>query len=51
MEACHPNARVLSIAIWNRFVEHGEVDSLRAKIGLSPADILEAIEQELEEIK
>ena len=51
MEACHPNARVLSIAIWNRFVEHGEVDSLRAKIGLSPADILEAIEQELEDIK
>lgn len=51
IEACHPNARVLSIAIWNRFVEHGEVDSLRAKIGLSPADILEAIEQELEDIK
>lgn len=51
IEACHPNERVLSIAIWNRFVEHGEVDSLRAKIGLSPADILEAIEQELEDIK
>lgn len=44
MEACHPETRVLPIAIWNRFVEHGEVDSLRAKIGLSPAEIFSAIE-------
>lgn len=51
MEACHPEVRVLPIAIWNRFVEHGEVDSLRAKIGLSSADILNAIEQELEEVR
>lgn len=51
MEACHPGARVLAIAIWNRFVEHGEVESLRAKIGLSPADILSAIEQELEDVQ
>ena len=51
MEACHPEARVLPIAIWNRFVEHGEVDSLRAKIGLSPAEIFSAIENELEEEK
>ncbi len=39
MEACHPEVRVLPIAIWNRFVEHGEVGSLRAKIGLSAPDI------------
>src|SRR5699024_1473905 len=45
MEACHPEARVLPIAIWNRFVEHGEIDSLRAKIGLSAPDILCAIEE------
>lgn len=51
MEACHPEVRVIPMAIWNRFVEHGEVDSLRAKIGLSPADILSAIEQELEDTK
>ena len=51
MEACHPEARVLPIAIWNRFVEHGEVDSLRAKIGLSPAEIFSAIENELKEEK
>ena len=51
MEACHPETRVLPIAIWNRFVEHGEVDSLRAKIGLSPAKIFSAIENELEEEK
>ncbi|MDO4337497.1 MAG: 1-deoxy-D-xylulose-5-phosphate synthase [Eubacteriales bacterium] len=45
MEACHPDTRVLSLAIWDRFVEHGNVDSLRAKIGLSPAGILRAIEE------
>ncbi|MGN8885990.1 1-deoxy-D-xylulose-5-phosphate synthase [Blautia sp. HCP28S3_G10] len=45
MEACHPEVRVLTIAVWNRFVEHGEVDSLRAKIGLSAPDILSAIEE------
>ena len=45
MEACHPEVRVLPIAIWNRFVEHGEVASLRARIGLSAPDILDAIEE------
>ncbi len=45
MEACHPTSRVLNIAIWDRFVEHGGVDSLRAKIGLSAPDILRAIEE------
>lgn len=45
MEACHPTLRVLPIAIWDRFVEHGAVDSLRAKIGLSAPDILRAIEE------
>ena len=45
MEACHPEVRVLPIAIWNRFVEHGEISSLRARIGLSAPDILDAIEE------
>ena len=45
MEACHPEVRVLPIAVWNRFVEHGEIRSLRAKIGLSVPDILDAIEE------
>ena len=45
MEACHPEVRVLPLAVWNRFVEHGDVESLRAKIGLSAPDILSAIEE------
>ena len=45
MEACHPDCRVLSLAIWDRFVEHGGIESLRAKIGLSANDILRAIEE------
>ena len=49
MEACHPQTRVLSLAIWNHFVEHGEVDSLRARVGLSPVEILSAIDNELSE--
>ncbi|MDO4274436.1 MAG: 1-deoxy-D-xylulose-5-phosphate synthase [Eubacteriales bacterium] len=45
MEACHRNCRVLPVAIWDRFVEHGSVDSLRAKIGLSAPEIQRAIEE------
>lgn len=45
MEACHPDCRVLPIAIWDRFVDHGEVDSLRAKIGLSAPAIVQAIQE------
>lgn len=45
MEACHPEVRVLPLAIWNRFVQHGEIASLRAKIGLSAPEILNAIEE------
>ena len=50
MEACHPEVRVLPIAIWNRFVEHGEIASLRAKIGLSAPDIFDAIEEWMREL-
>jgi 1-deoxy-D-xylulose-5-phosphate synthase len=50
MQACHPDKHVLSIAIWDRFVEHGNVDSLRAKLGLSPAAILQAIQEYEEQI-
>lgn len=45
MEACHPETRVLPIAIWDRFVPHGSVESLHAKIGLSAERILQAIEE------
>lgn len=44
MEACHPDVRVLPIAIWDRFVQQGNINSLRAKIGLSATDIRQAIE-------
>lgn len=45
MEACHPECRVLPIAIWNRFIGHGETESLRAEVGLSTPEILGAIEE------
>lgn len=45
MEACHPKTRVLPIAIWDRFVPHGTVESLHAKIGLSADRIIQAIEE------
>lgn len=45
VEACHPEVRVLPIAIWDRFVPHGCVESLHAKIGLSAERILQAIEE------
>ena len=44
MEACHPEARVLSASVWDRFVPQGNVDSLRTRIGLGVADIRQAIE-------
>ena len=31
---------MLPLAIWNRFVQHGEIASLRAKIGLDVSDLL-----------
>lgn len=50
MEACHPEVRVLSASVWDRFVPQGNVDSLRARIGLGVADIRQAIEDS-EELK
>ncbi len=47
MEACHPEARVLPMAIWDHFVEHASVDSQRLRTGLHVPGILEAIEQSL----
>ena len=44
MEACHPEAHVLSATVWDRFVPQGNVESLRAKIGLGVSDIRQAIE-------
>lgn len=45
LEACHPDVRALPIAIWDRFIEHGSVSFLRAKIGLTAEDIVKAIEE------
>ena len=44
MEACHPGRRVIPIAIWDRFVPHGSIDSLRCKVGLSAAEIAQTVE-------
>lgn len=44
MEACHPQIGVLCTSVWDQFVPQGNVDSLRAKIGLGVADIRQAIE-------
>lgn len=44
MEACHPQIRVICAAIWDCFVPQGNVESLRAKIGLGAEDIRQAIE-------
>ncbi|MDO4305526.1 MAG: 1-deoxy-D-xylulose-5-phosphate synthase [Eubacteriales bacterium] len=45
LEACHPDVRALTIAIWDRFIEHGSVSGLRAKIGLTAGNIVRAIEE------
>lgn len=44
MEACHPGCRVIPIAIWDRFVPQGSIDSLRCKVGLSAAEIAQTVE-------
>ena len=44
MEACHPEIRVLSAAVWDRFVPQVNVQSLRSRIGLGVEDIRQAIE-------
>lgn len=49
MEACQPEVSVMNLAIWDRFVEQGNIDSLRVKIGLSSVEIAETITAELED--
>ena len=49
MEACQPDVRVMNLAIWDRFVEQGKIESLRAKIGLSSVEIEETITAALED--
>jgi len=49
MEACQPEVRVMNLAIWDRFVEQGKIDSLRAKIGLSSVEIAETVAAALED--
>ncbi|MDO4518861.1 MAG: 1-deoxy-D-xylulose-5-phosphate synthase [Eubacteriales bacterium] len=44
MGACHPKVTVIPIAIWDHFVEQGEVSKLRTEVGLSVENILETIE-------
>lgn len=45
MSEHHPEVRILNLAVGDYFVEHGSVDSLRAKIGLSAEEILHEIEE------
>ena len=49
MEACQPDVRVMNLAIWDRFVEQGKIESLRVKIGLSSVEIAEKITAALED--
>ncbi len=49
MEACQPEVRVMNLAIWDRFVEQGKIDSLREKIGLSSVEIAETVAAALED--
>ena len=50
MEACHPEVRVLPLAIPDHFIEHGTVDSQRMKTGLNVQAVLDAVEQSWEDI-
>lgn len=50
MEACHPEVRVLPLAIPDHFIEHGTVDRQRMKIGLNVQGILDAVEQSWENL-
>lgn len=43
MEEYHPDVQVLPVAILDRFIPHGGVDSLRAQIGLDASDIADRI--------
>jgi 1-deoxy-D-xylulose-5-phosphate synthase len=47
VEACQPHVHVVNLAIWDHFVEHGSVNSLRAKVGLSADGILEVLDEYL----
>lgn len=49
MEACQPDVRVMNLAIWDRFVEQGKIESLRVKIGLSSVEMAETITAALED--
>ena len=51
MEACHPEVRVLPMAIWDHFVEHGSVSSQRLKTGLHVQEILEAVRENETDLK
>ena len=50
MEACHPEVRVLPLAIPDHFIEHGTVDRQRMKTGLNVQGILDAVEQSWEDL-
>ena len=50
MEACHPEVRVLPLAIGDHFIEHGTVDSQRVKTGLNVQEIVDAVEKSWAEL-
>ena len=47
MEACHPQVQVVNLAVGDQFVEQGSIKSLRAKAGLDPESIVQAVEEKV----
>ena len=47
MEACHPQVQVVNLAVGDQFVEQGSIKSLRAKAGLDPDSIVQAVEEKI----
>ena len=47
MEACHPQVQVINLAVGDQFVEQGSIKSLRAKAGLDPDSIVQAVEEKI----
>ena len=47
MEACQPQVQVINLAVGDQFVEQGSIKSLRAKAGLDPDSIVQAVEEKI----
>ena len=45
MRRNHPNVRVLLFAVPDQFIEHGNPEKLKEKLGLDPVSIFEKIKE------